>query len=56
MGIWLELGIFVVVIAFGLWQLHDVRRAREQTQREKEKQRDGAQAASGRGGPADGSG
>jgi cytochrome oxidase assembly protein ShyY1 len=36
MGIWIELGIFLVVIAFGFWQLHDVkkaqaeRRAREQ--------------------------
>ncbi|MCZ8253791.1 MAG: hypothetical protein O9318_15090 [Hylemonella sp.] len=56
MGIWLELGIFVVVIAFGLWQLHDVRRAREQTRREKEKKRDGARDTSGRGGPEDGSG
>lgn len=37
MGIWIELGIFLVVIAFGFWQLHDVkkaqaeRRAREAT-------------------------
>jgi hypothetical protein len=36
MGIWIELGIFLVVIAFGFHQLHDVkkaqaeRRAREQ--------------------------
>ena len=36
MGIWIELGIFLVVIAVGFWQLHDVkkaqaeRRAREQ--------------------------
>lgn len=36
MGIWIELGIFLVVIAFGFYQLHDVkkaqaeRRAREQ--------------------------
>jgi hypothetical protein len=36
MGIWIELGVFLVVIAFGFWQLHDVkkaqaeRRAREQ--------------------------
>ena len=24
MGIWIELGIFGLVIAFGLWQIHDV--------------------------------
>ncbi len=36
MGIWIELGIFFVVIAFGFYQLYDVkkaqaeRRAREQ--------------------------
>lgn len=24
MGIWIELGIFVLVLAFGLWQIHDV--------------------------------
>lgn len=57
MGIWLELGIFVVVIAFGLWQLHDVRRAREQTRRAKEERaRDEARQGTGRAGPADGSG
>ena len=57
MGIWLELGIFVVVIAFGLWQLHDVRRAREQTRRAKEeRERDAARQGSGRAGPEDGSG
>jgi hypothetical protein len=39
MGIWLELGIFLVVIAFGFYQLHDVkkaqreRRAREQAEK-----------------------
>ena len=27
MGIWIELGIFLVVIAFGFWQLHDVKKA-----------------------------
>jgi hypothetical protein len=24
MGMWIELGIFVLVLAFGLWQIHDV--------------------------------
>jgi heme exporter protein D len=27
MGIWLELGIFVVVLIFGIWQIHDAKRA-----------------------------
>ncbi len=33
MGIWIELGVFVLALAFGLWQLHDVRKAREATRR-----------------------
>ena len=36
MGIWLELGIFLIVIAFGLWQIHDVKKAREATRRQRE--------------------
>ena len=39
MGIWLELGIFVVVLAWGFWQLHDVRQARART-RAREDQHD----------------
>lgn len=35
MGIWLELGIFLLVIAFGLWQIHDVKKAREATRRQR---------------------
>jgi len=23
-GMWIELGIFVIVLAFGIWQIHDV--------------------------------
>jgi hypothetical protein len=35
MAIWFELGIFLVVLAFGMWQLHDVKKAiREREQRE----------------------
>jgi hypothetical protein len=30
MGIWLELGIFMVVLAWGFWQLHDVKQAKAQ--------------------------
>lgn len=34
MGIWLELGIFLVVLLFGIWQLYDVKKAiREREQR-----------------------
>jgi hypothetical protein len=31
-GIWIELGIFVVVLAFGLWQIHDVGQERKRRQ------------------------
>lgn len=31
MGIWLELGIFGLVFVFAFWQMHDVRKAQEQT-------------------------
>ena len=35
MGIWLELGIFVVILAFGVWQLLDVKKViREREQRQ----------------------
>ena len=27
MGIWLELGIFIVVLLWGFWQLRDVKKA-----------------------------
>jgi hypothetical protein len=27
MGIWIELGVFFVALAFGLWQLRDVKKA-----------------------------
>jgi hypothetical protein len=39
MGIWLELGIFGLVFVFAFWQMHDVRKAQEQTrlQRAREK-------------------
>ena len=37
MGIWVELGIFVLALAFGLWQIRDVKKAmaeREKAQKE----------------------
>jgi hypothetical protein len=27
MGIWIELGVFFIALAFGIWQLRDVKRA-----------------------------
>ena len=30
MGIWIELGIFLVVIVWGFWQLHAVKQAKAQ--------------------------
>lgn len=36
MAIWFELGIFIVALAFGWWQLHDVKKAREASRRRRE--------------------
>lgn len=48
MGIWIELGIFLVVLAFGVWQLRDVKKAQaERRRREAAEQPDQAK------GPAD---
>jgi hypothetical protein len=32
---WIELGIFAIVLVFGLWQIHDVGLARRKTQERK---------------------
>jgi hypothetical protein len=47
MGIWIELGIFGLVFIFAFWQMHDVRKAQEQTrqQRAREKAEQEAKAA-----------
>ena len=49
MGIWLELGIFGLVLAFAFWQMHDVRKAQAQTRAqralEKAQAQDAAEAA-----------
>ena len=38
MGMWIELGIFVLALAFGLWQINDVKKAKaERERREKDK-------------------
>ncbi len=33
MGIWIELGLFVLVLAFGLWQIRDVKKERARHQK-----------------------
>ena len=35
MGIWLELGIFGLVLVFAFWQMHDVRKAQEHTRQQR---------------------
>ena len=35
MGIWIELGVFLLALAFGLWQIQDVKKAREATRRQR---------------------
>lgn len=36
MGIWIELGIFVLVLVFGVWQIHDVGQERRKREARKE--------------------
>ncbi|MEY4977496.1 MAG: hypothetical protein RIQ97_2691 [Pseudomonadota bacterium] len=55
MGIWIELGVFVLALAFGLWQIHDVKKAREATRRAKE-QAEAAQKSGNAADPAPSSG
>ncbi|MEY2621012.1 MAG: hypothetical protein RIT26_832 [Pseudomonadota bacterium] len=33
MGIWIELGVFVLALAFGLWQIRDVKKAMAERER-----------------------
>lgn len=40
MGMWIELGIFILVIVFALWQIQDVKKARAKTQAHKARQAD----------------
>ena len=53
MGIWVELGIFVLAIAFGLWQIHDVKQAREATRRQREREREAQARQDSAGRPSD---
>jgi len=45
MGIWIELGVFLLVFVFAAWQFHDLRKARaerearQRDEREREAQR-----------------
>ena len=42
MGMWIELGVFVLALAFGIWQIQDVKKAREQTRRAKQAEQEKA--------------
>jgi hypothetical protein len=38
MGIWIELGVFIIALAFGVWQLRDVKRAQAELRARKEQE------------------
>ncbi len=40
MGIWIELGVFVLALAFGLWQIRDVKKAMAERERRKREGQD----------------
>jgi type II secretory pathway pseudopilin PulG len=48
MGIWLELGIFGLVFVFAFWQMHDVRKAQEQTRQQRAREKAAQEAQEGR--------
>lgn len=50
MGMWIELGLFLLVIMWGFWQLQDVKKAQAKTQADK-----ALQAAERQKGPGPGS-
>jgi hypothetical protein len=45
MGIWIELGIFGLVFLFAFWQMHDVRKAQEQTRQQRAREKAEQEAA-----------
>lgn len=45
MGIWLELGIFVVILAFGVWQLYDVKKVIREREQRQAREKAGASGA-----------
>ena len=52
MGLWVELGVFVLALAFGLWQIQDVKKAREATRRQRAQAQEPSQAQTGEGKPS----
>ncbi len=46
MGIWLELGIFLVILGFGVWQLYDVKKVIREREQRQAREKAAAQAAS----------
>ena len=40
MGMWIELGVFVLALAFGLWQIHDVKKAMRERERREAREKD----------------
>ena len=45
MGIWWELGVFGLVFVFAFWQMHDVRKAQEQTRLQRAREKAALEAA-----------
>ncbi len=39
MGIWIELGVFLLVFVFAAWQFHDLRRARAEREAREARER-----------------
>lgn len=54
MGIWVELGVFVLALAFGLWQIHDVKQAQAATRRQRALESRGSDQAKAQGASPDG--
>lgn len=51
MGMWIELGLFLLVFVWGFWQLHDVKKAQAKTQADNAQQAAERQAGPGAGSP-----
>ena len=41
MGIWIELGVFLLVFVFAAWQFHDLRKARAEREARARREDDG---------------
>ncbi|MEY4653517.1 MAG: hypothetical protein RI884_2098 [Pseudomonadota bacterium] len=50
MGIWIELGVFLLVFVFAAWQFHDLRKARAEREARRQAERERADPPDG--GPA----